>query len=99
VEDLNVAESIANDLMTQNMLDVTVAQAIPVIQRALVTETQGTLSVGDNDIFRLACKLVDTASSDRKMYWLPVLSQLCEAVRKQDAGEKLDEHLKEINTK
>lgn len=41
--------------------------------------------VGDNNIFLLACKLVDTAGGDRKTYWLPVLSQLCEAVRKQDA--------------
>ncbi len=42
----------------------------------------------DNDIFALACKLVDTASEDRKTFWLPVLSQLCEAVRKQDAWVK-----------
>ena len=42
-------------------------------------------NVTDNDIFLLACKLVDTAGEDRKTYWLPVLSQLCEAVRTQDA--------------
>ncbi len=42
----------------------------------------------DNDIFLLACKLVDTSSEDRKTFWLPVLSQLCEAVRKQDAFVK-----------
>lgn len=42
---------------------------------------------GDAEIFRLACKLVDTATGDRKFIWLPVLSQLCEAVRKQDSDE------------
>ena len=54
------------------------------LEQALARESAPTL-VGDNDIFMLACKLIDTAGSDRKTYWLPALSQLCEAVRRQDA--------------
>ena len=39
-----------------------------------------TTNVSDADIFKLACKLVDTASKDRGAFWLPVLSELCQAV-------------------
>jgi hypothetical protein len=47
--------------------------------------TQSSAAPSDGEIFQLACKLVDTASEDRKIFWLPVLSQLCEAVRRQHA--------------
>jgi hypothetical protein len=48
---------------------------------------EGAGGATDSEIFQLACKLVDTASSDRKTYWLPVLSQLCEAVRREALEE------------
>ena len=44
--------------------------------------------VTDAEIFRLACKLVDTAAKDRETYWVPALSELCKAVLKQDAETK-----------